>query len=71
MTLIVPKSVQREVDNGGDADAYRKQLHNLGSLARASSRDKRATFRGEYTPNAKPNRRQRRRLAALRRAAKS
>jgi hypothetical protein len=68
--LIVPKTVRREVVNGGDVDEYRKQVHNLGALARASSRDKRATFRGELRANERPNRRQRRAAAARSRASR-
>ena len=59
--LLIPKSVARERRNGGDVDELRKQIHNLGVLARAPSRDKRATYRGEFTPNVGGlNRRQRR-----------
>lgn len=63
--IIIPPSLAREQRNGGDVDAYRKQLHNLGALARASSKDKRATFRGEFTPGPeRPNRKQRRAMKA-------
>lgn len=63
--LILPPGLERERRNGGDIDAYRKQIHNLGVLARVSSKDKRATFRGEFTPGpARPNRKQRRAMKA-------
>jgi hypothetical protein len=65
---LVPPSVRRERNNGGDVDAYRKKLHLFGVLATASSRDKRATFRGEFTPNegVRPSRAIRRAMASKR-----
>ncbi len=59
--LLIPASLARERQNGGDVFDYRKAIHNHGAKARTTSKNKRATFRGSFTPTVGgPNRRARR-----------